>query len=187
MNSDKTAIHVWVLRRHLLLVSEVPSVTEKYWCFLWLTFHYKEAVDRMVMAKVTGWNCSSSKSITHSFLATPLGLPSPLPPVMTQVIPSSAFERSSCSPDTWFFSALVMLWTMTRNVQHFRLVTFIPFGSIISSVWSGWFVNEYLFPHLALEYLVMKIVVTTQSMVHRLVASASPRNLLEMQDFKPHS
>lgn len=126
-----TAVHVWVLKTHLLLVSGISSAIEKYWCFIWLTFHYKYAAGRVVVADISGCNCSSSKSVPYSSLSIPLVLPTLLPPLMTPTL-SDLF--TVIQKDTLLSQRLVLfclgdaLWTLTRNAQHLRTGTFTPFG-----------------------------------------------------------
>lgn len=146
-----TAVHVWVLKRHWLQFLESCL----WWQSAAVSADSHAVPDRLL---------AEGEPQSHGVEPLPPSAFHPLQPPHAacplcccqswiHLIYSLSFKETFCYLKAQFISALEMLWT--RNAQHFRTGTFIPWGFTIWSVWSTWFANECLFPSFVSEYLMM--------------------------------
>ena len=119
-------------KKYLLLVSEVPSVTNVYWCFLWLAFHYKEAVGQ------SHWMDLLSLKICHSVLSGHTSWSAHSPTTshdcMWPVHHRSKGHPGLSTPGSSLPGQRSEHWPQTFNISEWR-----PYGLLMNTYFPFWF------------------------------------------------
>lgn len=151
-----TAVHVWVLKKHLLPVSEVLSVIEDNWCF----FHLAH-----IPWQIGCWQNGGGQSHCMQMIKlkifnllfsghTSLSIVSPT----TNLTPSDLFiviQKVLCSLKERALLCLGDALNADERCSTFQNMDLCSLWIHYLTCWSRWLANKYLFPHFVLEYLAV--------------------------------
>lgn len=121
-------------KKYLLLVSEVPSVTNVYWGFLWLALHYKEAVGQ------SHWMDLLSLKICHSVFSGHTSW-SAHSPTTNHDCMWSVHHRSKGRPGLSTPGSFLPGKGSEHGPQTFNISEWRPYGLLMNTYFPFWFSN----------------------------------------------